>query len=87
MKKLLLNAIVLFFSSCAFAQSTLSVEEQLELEQVYWNYRDRFKKEYIQIGTGTGQGLPASHRLVDYCYAGGNGVNLKFGDCCLIYKK
>ncbi|MDF2449009.1 MAG: hypothetical protein K0R26_1513 [Bacteroidota bacterium] len=37
-------------------------DSETTLNQKYWNMRERFRKYYVSLGEGQGQGIPASKR-------------------------
>ena len=70
MKNILLILLLLTISLNTLCQTSLKYHQQYELNRTYWNYRDRFKKQYVHIGNGPGESLPMSSRLQDYCNGG-----------------
>lgn len=70
MKKTFLLLFLLAISINSYCQTTLEYYQQYELNRTYWNYRDRFKKQFIHLGNGPGESLPMSSRLQDYCNGG-----------------
>ena len=79
MKKIILISILVSTSLITYSQTTLEYYQQFELNRTYWNYRDRFKKQFVHIGNGPGESLPMSSRLQDYCEGGSS--RIQFGDC------
>jgi hypothetical protein len=56
---LILFGLLKFFPS--FSQSPA------ELENKYWNYRDRLQKYFVQIGPGAGQSIPTQGINLSHC--------------------
>lgn len=64
MKKLLFLwlFVLCVYSPNAFSQSNQSIADK------YWTYRDRFRKNFIKIGDGQGESIPACARRVQWAH-------------------
>src|SRR5437868_1380376 len=68
----------IFFLIINYAESQTPTPLQLkDYDQTYWNYRDKFKKHFIKIGDGFGEGLTMSH-LKDDCNGDNLGIDPSF---------
>jgi hypothetical protein len=76
---MILISILVSLTIISYSQTTSEYYQQYELNRTYWNYRDRFKKQFIYLGTKPGDGYPMSERLQDYCEGGS--TRIQFGDC------
>ena len=72
---------------------TVTMGQQSEWMKKYWNYRDRFRKYFVWIGSGEGKSLALANNDPDgvagynywhYGY-GINGRGLRWGDCTGLY--
>ncbi len=53
--KIIFLSLIIFIKSLLFGQSI-----DKELENKYWNYKDRLNKYFVQIGPHAGQSLTAA---------------------------
>ena len=64
MKKLL---FLWLFVLCIYSPNALSQSNQ-SITDKYWAYRDRFRKNFIKIGDGQGESIPACARRVQWAH-------------------
>jgi hypothetical protein len=64
MKKLL---FLWLFVLCIYSPNAISQSNQ-SIADKYWTYRDRFRKNFIKIGDGQGESIPACARRVQWAH-------------------
>ncbi len=64
MKTMLLSAVILITAGLNYVHGQ-TPEQNLDK---YWKYRDRFKKNFINIGKAQGQSIPMSARNIGFTY-------------------
>lgn len=81
LKILFITYFIFDFNVYCFAQTLDPV--QVDLNTKYWSMRNRFRKYFISIGSGKGQGIPMAWRQnVDRCnfYSPGSSGTVFWGD-------
>jgi hypothetical protein len=64
--KQLLQSFLWYCCLCTY----LPLMAQQSNMQKYWNYKDRFRKDFVKIGKAQGESIPFTSRVIGMAYAG-----------------